>query len=82
MKIAGPKHKILLAWLALMAATLLSTNMAGANTLAWVILLTAAAKIFLIFFYFMELNHAPRRYLLAAGAWLTVLSGIVIIPLF
>jgi heme/copper-type cytochrome/quinol oxidase subunit 4 len=72
-----------LVWILLVAATVSSNRISAdavSNLSSATILGIAAIKIMFIFYYFMELNHAPKKFLLIAIAWLFVVSVIVIAP--
>jgi len=75
---------ITLTWILLVAATISSNRISAdavSNSSSAIILGIAAVKIMLIFYYFMELNHAPKKFLLIASAWLLIVSAMVIAPI-
>jgi Prokaryotic Cytochrome C oxidase subunit IV len=78
--------RLVIVWLLLIAATLLSTGMGGAHGLARsggraaVVLAIAFGKVAAVVFNYMDVRRAPRALRILWGAWLvvvlTVLTGI------
>ena len=70
------------AWLALVAATLGSWWLAehhGAGVWTVTLVMSVAAfKVRLVLLHFMELNHAPRAWRLAFGAWTVASAGLIV----
>ena len=84
MTISRERIIITLIWVLLVAATISSNRIsvgALSNLSGAIILGIAAIKIMLIFYYFMELNHAPKKFLLIAIAWLSIVCAMVIAPI-
>jgi hypothetical protein len=82
------EQRLILAWLALIGATLISWELghgvgitdpriAGALVMA-----VAFIKVRVVFFEFMELRHTPRYMRLAANLWLVLVCTALIILYF
>jgi hypothetical protein len=83
------RDRLVIVWLLLVAATLLSTGIGGASGLARsgggavvtaVVLAIAFGKVAAVVFNYMDIRRAPRALKILWGAWLavvlTVLTGI------
>jgi hypothetical protein len=78
---AFARDRLFVVWLLLIAVTLLSAGIGGAQGAARIgsaravtlaVLAIAFAKAWLVMFEFMELRRAPRPLLIGATAWLAV----------
>lgn len=76
------RHPATIVWIILMAATCLSGWLAetdrGVRWATVTILLVASVKTGLIMHEFMELKSAPLPWRVAAGAWLLIVTSIVL----
>lgn len=83
------RDRLVIVWLLLIAATLISTELGGAHGLArsgahaavtTVVLAIAFGKVAAVVFNYMDIRRAPRPLKILWGAWLavalTVLTGI------
>lgn len=81
------KDRFTIAWLMLVAVTLISARIGGPDSLSWfgsagavslAVILIAMGKVAVVIFTFMEVRNAPMILRAACGLWLVVVTGVLL----